>query len=165
MAKREHTISKTSKEIPMCMAVLTATTKPIGVTTDKYFLDTALTAVQRWRTENELSKINWQKVGRKMRQLIYMLAIVVTLQCTAYTHSTNPTASGVMPQVGHCAVDKINGQWIPFGTRIITEDGRTLVVTDRFVDGRSNCLDIFMASESECWQFGRKNLVCRVEIL
>ena len=54
MAKREHTISKTSKEIPMCMAVLTATTKPIGVTTDKYFLDTALTAVQRWRTEDEI---------------------------------------------------------------------------------------------------------------
>lgn len=38
----------------MCMAVLTATTKPIGVTTDKYFLDTALTAVQRWRTEDEI---------------------------------------------------------------------------------------------------------------
>ena len=54
MAKREHTISKTSKEIPMCMAVLTATTKPIGVTTDKYFLDTALTVVQRWRTEDEI---------------------------------------------------------------------------------------------------------------
>jgi hypothetical protein len=34
------------------------------VTTDKYFLDTALTAVQRWRTEDEISKINWQKVVR-----------------------------------------------------------------------------------------------------
>ena len=99
-----------------------------------------------------------------MKTLLYMLAIVVTLQCTAYTHSTNPTASGVMPQVGHCAVDKINGQWIPFGTVIKTEDGRTLVVTDRFGDGRSNCLDIFMPSESECWQFGRRNLVCEVEI-
>ena len=76
----------------------------------------------------------------------------------------NKTASGVMPQVGHCAVDKINGQWIPFGTRIITEDGRTLVVTDRFGDGMSNCLDIFMASEDECWKFGRRNLVCEVII-
>lgn len=93
-----------------------------------------------------------------------MLAIVVTLQCTAYTHSTNPTASGVMPQVGHCAVDKINGRWIPFGTVIKTEDGRTLVVTDRFGGSYDNLLDIFMASEDECWQFGRKNLVCRVEI-
>ena len=99
-----------------------------------------------------------------MRYLMYMLAVVVTLQCTAYTHSNNPTASGVMPVVGHCAVDRINGLWIPFGTRITTEDGRTLVVTDRFGDSRNNCLDIFMATESECWKFGRRNLVCKVEI-
>lgn len=97
-----------------------------------------------------------------MKQLMYLLAIVVTLQCTAYTHSTNPTASGVMPQVGYCAVDKINGQWIPFGTRITTEDGRVLTVTDRFGDGRNNALDIFMQSENECWRFGRRNLVCEV---
>ena len=99
-----------------------------------------------------------------MKALLYILAIVVTLNCSAYTHSTNPTASGVMPQVGHCAVDKINGQWIPFGTVIKTEDGRTLVVTDRFGGSYNNRLDIFMQSESECWQFGRRNLVCRVEI-
>ena len=99
-----------------------------------------------------------------MRQLIYMLSIVVTLQCTAYTHSNNPTASGVMPQVGHCAVDKINGQWIPFGTIIKTEDGRTLVVTDRFGGSYDNRLDIFMQTEDECWQFGRRNLLCEVEM-
>ena len=94
----------------------------------------------------------------------YLLAIVVTLNCSAYTHSTNPTASGVMPQVGHCAVDKINGQWIPFGTRIITEDGRVLTVTDRFGDGRSNCLDIFMETEQECWEWGRRYVKCKVEL-
>ena len=99
-----------------------------------------------------------------MRGLTYLLAIVVTLQCTAYTQSTNPTASGVMPQVGHCAVDKINGQWIPFGTRITTEDGRVLTVTDRFGDGRNNAMDIFMPTEAECWQFGRRWLECRIEM-
>lgn len=98
-----------------------------------------------------------------MRGLTYLLAIVVTLNASAYAPTGNPTASGVMPQVGHCAVDKISGQWIPFGTVIKTEDGRTLVVTDRFGDGRSNCLDIFMNSEDECWQFGRRNLVCWVQ--
>ena len=99
-----------------------------------------------------------------MKTLLYMLSIVVTLNCSAYTHSTNPTASGVMPQVWHCAVDKINGQWIPFGTVIHTEDGRTLIVTDRFGDSRNNAMDIFMASESECWQFGRQFLKCEVKI-
>ena len=99
-----------------------------------------------------------------MKQLMYLLVVVVTLNCSAYTHSTNPTASGVMPQVGHCAVDKINGQWIPFGTVIRTSDGRVLTVTDRFGDGRNNALDIFMQSESECWQFGRQWLKCRIEV-
>ena len=99
-----------------------------------------------------------------MNKLLHLLAIIVTLESTAYCHTGNPTASGVMPQVGHCAVDKINGQWIPFGTIIKTEDGRTLVVTDRFGGSYNNRLDIFMQTEDECWQFGRKNLVCEVEI-
>ena len=99
-----------------------------------------------------------------MGRLLYILAIIVTLNASAYCHTGNPTASGVMPKVGMCACDRINGQWIPFGTVIKTEDGRTLVVTDRFGDGRSNCLDIFMQTEDECWKFGRKNLVCKVEI-
>ena len=98
-----------------------------------------------------------------MRYLI-LLTIWATLNTSAYCHTGNPTASGVMPQVGMCACDKINGQWIPFGTRIATEDGRVLTVTDRFGDGRNNALDIFMQSESECWQFGRKNLVCKVQL-
>ena len=97
-----------------------------------------------------------------MFKFFNVLAIIVTLSASAYCHTGNPTASGVIPQVGHCAVDKINGQWIPFGTVIKTEDGRTLVVTDRFGDGRNNALDIFMQSENECWQFGRRNLVCEV---
>ena len=102
-----------------------------------------------------------------MNKLFSLLAIVVTLQTTAYCHTGNPTASGVMPQVGQCAVDKINGQWIPFGTKIrILDDHNVgiheLVVTDRFGDGRSNCLDIFLPTESECWQFGRRNLRCKI---
>ena len=101
----------------------------------------------------------------RARKAVYLFLIFwQTLNCSAYTHSTNPTASGVMPQVGHCAVDKINGRWIPFGTRIETSDGRILVVTDRFGDGRNNACDIFMASENECWQFGRRDLVCKVEM-
>lgn len=99
-----------------------------------------------------------------MGRLLYILAIIVTLNASAYTHSMNPTASGVMPQVGMCACDRINGQWIPFGTIIKTEDGRRLVVTDRFGDGRNNCLDIFMQTEDECWQFGRRNLLCEAEM-
>ena len=103
-----------------------------------------------------------------MNKILSLLAIVVTLQTTAYCETGNPTASGVMPQVGMCAVDRINGQWIPFGTRIRIIDQNVgiheLVVTDRFGDGRSNCLDIFMPTEAECWQFGRRVLRCKIEM-
>ena len=104
-----------------------------------------------------------------MKTLINLLAIVVTLQTTAYCETGNPTASGVMPAVGQCAVDKINGQWIPFGSKIRILDDQNvgiheLVVTDRFGDGRNNAMDIFMQTESECWQFGRRNLLCEVEM-
>lgn len=99
-----------------------------------------------------------------MRGLTYLLAIVVTMNASAYTHSNNPTASCVMPQVGMCACDKINGQWIPFGTRITTEDGRVLTVTDRFGDSRNNYLDIFMETEQECWEWGRRYVECKVEL-
>ena len=97
-----------------------------------------------------------------MNKLIYLLTVVVTLNASAYCHTGNPTASGVMPQVGHCAVDKINGQWVNFGTKIRLQDGRILVVTDRFGAGYNNRLDIFMDTEQECWNFGRRDLICEV---
>lgn len=101
----------------------------------------------------------------KIRRILILLAVFYqTLNVSAYCETGNPTASGVMPQVGHCAVDKINGQWIPFGTRITTEDGRVLTVTDRFGDSRNNYLDIFMETEQECWEWGRRNVECRVEL-
>ena len=103
-----------------------------------------------------------------MNKLFSLLAIVVTLNVSAYCHTGNPTASGVMPQVGMCAVDKINGQWIPFGSKIRIIDHNVgiheLVVMDRFGGSYNNRLDIFMQTEDECWQFGRKNLVCGVEM-
>ena len=103
-----------------------------------------------------------------MNKLLSLLAIVVTLQCTAYTHSTQPTASGVMPQVGHCAVDRINGQWVPFGTKIRIIDQNVgmheLVVTDRFGDGRNNCVDLYMESYKKCIEFGRQNMEAEVEL-
>lgn len=103
-----------------------------------------------------------------MKKLILIAVIWQMLNVSAYCHTGNPTASGVMPQVGMCAVDKINGQWIPFGTKIRIVDQNVgmheLVVADRFGDGRNNAMDIFMPTEAECWQFGRQFLKCEVEL-
>lgn len=96
------------------------------------------------------------------------IGIVVTLNVSAYCLNQNPMANGEYPYIGSCAVDKINGQRIPFGTKIRIIDQSVgiheLVVTDRFGGNYNNRMDIFMASESECWQFGRRWLECRVEM-
>ena len=99
-----------------------------------------------------------------MRMMINLLAIVVTLNASAYCHTGNPTASGVMPAVGMCAMDKVNGVTVPFGSKVHLPDGRVLTVTDRFCGNYDNRLDIFMNSEQECWQFGRQWLKCKVEV-
>ena len=99
-----------------------------------------------------------------MRMMINLLAIVVTLNASAYCHTGNPTASGVMPAVGMCAMDKVNGVTVPFGSKVHLPDGRVLTVTDRFGGGFDNRLDIFLPTEAECWQFGRRDLLCKIEI-
>lgn len=98
-----------------------------------------------------------------MGRLLYVLAIIVTLECTAYC-DRGITASGEYVREGICAVDRINGVLVPFNTKIILPNGKVLIVKDRFGAGHNNHLDIWMASESACWKFGRRNLVCGVEL-
>ncbi len=93
-----------------------------------------------------------------MRYLILFAVFWQVLNCSAYCHTGNPTASGVMPQVGMAAADHL-----PFGTRVTLPDGRILTVTDRFGGGYDNRLDIFLPTEAACWQFGRRWLKCRIE--
>ncbi len=99
-----------------------------------------------------------------MKYIYSLLAIIVMLETTAYCETGNPTASGVMPQVGHCAVDRINGQWVPFGTIVRIKGLGKYKVTDRFGDCRNNCVDLFMDSYKKCIEFGRKNLEAEVEL-
>ena len=94
-----------------------------------------------------------------MKKLILFAVFYQLLNCSAYCHTGNTTASGVMPQVGMAAADHL-----PFGTRVTLPDGRILTITDRFGGGYSDRLDIFMNSEQECWQFGRRWLKCKVEV-
>ena len=98
-----------------------------------------------------------------MKTLLYMLAIVVTLNASAYCDK-GITASGEPVQDGFCAMDKLNGMVVPFGSKVILPNGKVLIVKDRFGAGHNNHLDIWMPSESECWKFGGRNLVCEVII-
>lgn len=98
-----------------------------------------------------------------MKKLMYLLAVVVTLNCSAYC-DRGITASGEYVREGICAMDKVNGVVVPFGTKVYLPDGRVLVVKDRFGAGYNNHLDIWMSSEDECWKFGRRWIECKVEM-
>ena len=98
-----------------------------------------------------------------MRGILYLFAIVVTLESTAYC-DRGITASGEPVREGICAMDRVNGQFVPFGTKVILPNGKVLIVKDRFGAGHNNHLDVWMPSESECWRFGRQWLKCRIEV-
>ena len=98
-----------------------------------------------------------------MKKWMYMLSIVVTLNASAYCDK-GITASGEYVRDGFCAMDKLNGVLVPFGSKVILPNGKVMIVKDRFGANHDNHLDIWMPNEDECWQFGRQNLVCRVEI-
>ena len=98
-----------------------------------------------------------------MRKLIYFAVIWATLNCSAYC-DRGITASGEYVREGICAMDKLNGVYVPFGSKVHLPDGRVLIVKDRFGAGHNNHLDIWMASENDCWKFGRQWLRCKVEV-
>lgn len=94
-----------------------------------------------------------------MKKLILMAVFWQTLNVSAYCHTGNPTASGVWPAVGMAAADHL-----PFGSRVYLPDGSVVVIRDRMGGGYSDRLDLFLATEDECWKFGRKILRCRIEV-
>ena len=93
-----------------------------------------------------------------MRKLIILAVFWQMLNCSAYTHSGRPTASGVWPTVGMAAADHL-----PFGTRVTLPDGRVLTITDRFGGRYKDRLDIFLNTEEECWKWGRQWITCKIE--
>ena len=93
-----------------------------------------------------------------MRCLILLAVFYQTLNVSAYCHTGNPTASGVWPAVGMAAADHL-----PFGAKVTLPDGTVVVIRDRMGGSYSDRLDLFMATEDECWKFGRKILRCKIE--
>ncbi len=93
-----------------------------------------------------------------MRKLILLAVFWQVLNISAYCETGNPTASGVWPQVGMAAADHL-----PFGSKVYLPDGTVVVIRDRMGGGYTDRLDLFKASEDECWKWGRRCLRCRIE--
>lgn len=93
-----------------------------------------------------------------IKKLCFLIAFFQTLSVSAYTHSGNPTASGVWPQVGMAAADHL-----PFGSRVTLPNGTVVVIRDRMGGNYSDRLDLFKETEDECLNFGRQILRCKIE--
>jgi putative enterotoxin / cell-wall binding protein len=95
---------------------------------------------------NTIKDTNYNVVGRKVMEI------------THYTHTGSPTASGVMPTVGHT----IACNFLPFGTKVrIGEQVYTVEDTGGVLG--NTVIDVFVDSEEEAIQKGR--YTTEVEIL
>ena len=83
----------------------------------------------------------------------------MTVQATAYTHTGNPTATGVMPKVGMIAVDP---KVIPLGTKVYVEGYGYATATDTGGAIKGNIIDLFMNTKQECIQWGRRTVDIKI---
>ncbi|QGP92016.1 3D domain protein [Neomoorella glycerini] len=78
---------------------------------------------------------------------------------TAYTHTGNRTATGIWPYRGIVAVDP---RVIPLGTRLYVEGYGYAVAQDTGGLIKGNRIDIFVDSEAEAIQWGRRPVTVRI---
>gem|GEM_PF-3207486 len=109
--------------------------------------------IDNLEAEREASRLIDQEVSRGGER-------VLTMEATAYTWSGSKTASGVWPEVGMVAVDP---SVIPLGTQLYVEGYGPAIAADTGGDIKGNRVDLYMDSESECWEFGRRDV--RVKII
>ena len=76
---------------------------------------------------------------------------IFTVLATAYTHTGNPTATGVMPQVGTTIA--VDPRVIPLGS-VVRINGHDYIAQDTGGLIKGKRIDIFMDTESECNAFG-----------
>jgi uncharacterized protein YabE (DUF348 family) len=101
-------------------------------------------------------------LGRKItsRGETVRYAFSRVFEVTAYTHTGNPTRTGVMPKVGHVAVDP---RIIPLNSTIFIDFSGRWDHLDGFYKAtdtggviRGDIVDIFMDTEEEAIRFGRR---------
>ncbi len=102
--------------------------------------------------EREASRIIDQEVSRGSDR-------IMTMEATAYTWTGNRTASGTWPAVGTVATDP---EVIPMGTRLWIEGYGEAVAEDTGGLVKGNIIDLYFPTESECWEFGRRQVEVRV---
>jgi len=113
------------------------------------------------RDKNETLKIKNEKLVKRVSTASRSGTSYksISVNATAYTHTGNATASGVMPKVGMIAVDP---RVIPMGSMVRIEGMGTFKATDTGGLIKGNKIDIFMDTRGECIDFGIKKLSLQI---
>lgn len=117
-------------------------------------LDAMQDKVSELNRENEIAKYEYHRLKEQVSRGTTRKG---HFEVTAYTHTGNPTASGEYPVAGRTVASND----FPIGTRLRI-NGNIYVVEDRGGMG-SGVIDLFMDSEQECVEWGRR--VLEVEVL
>jgi 3D (Asp-Asp-Asp) domain-containing protein len=108
--------------------------------------------IEQLEAEREASRMIDEEVSRGGER-------IMTMEATAYTWTGQRTASGTWPAVGTAAVDP---EVIPLGTRLWIEGYGEAVAEDTGGLVKGNIIDLYFPTESECWEFGRRQVEVRI---
>lgn len=108
--------------------------------------------IEQLEAEREASRMIDQEVSRGGER-------IMTMEATAYTWTGQQTASGTWPAIGTVATDP---EVIPLGTKIWVEGYGEAVAEDTGGLVKGNIIDLYFPTESECWEFGRRQVEVRV---
>lgn len=101
------------------------------------------------KPEKKVVKKNTEKKKVPVKKNYYE----AVFESTAYTHTGDPTATGIMPYVGVIAVDP---GVIPLGTHVYVEGYGDAIAADTGGAIQGEIIDVFLESEEECIQWGRR---------
>lgn len=108
--------------------------------------------IEQLEDEREAARLIDEEVSRGAERIL-------TMEATAYTWTGNRTASGTWPAVGTVATDP---EVIPLGTKIWVEGYGEAIAADTGGLVKGNIIDLYFPTESECWEFGRRQVEVRV---
>ena len=111
--------------------------------------ETESVPVENVYVEEEISTINNNPSLPEESSNNAGMTFLGTLESTAYTHTGGNMANGEYPSVGAVACNLV-----PLGTKIYIEGLGYYTVKDRI--GGGSQLDIFMNTEAECLNYGRR---------
>ena len=83
----------------------------------------------------------------------------ITFEATAYTWTGYRTATGTWPSRGTVAVDP---NVIPLGSVLYVEGYGPAVAADTGGDIKGQRVDLYMDTEHECWQWGRRKVEVQI---